>query len=220
MIGISKMSDARIRSRCNRIVLMGIVISVEHNERQEITGLILETRDAGNRSVRLAKTLYDELPGEAEASLPGLLAKGKGIRVTTYSCAAAPETTEADEIRALRVTPVVVPGAEPNDLTDVSYSDLQRHVGETVTMRGVFSLRGKVGPFILVGGRPIYLESLRSFSWGEPYARMEGKEVRVTGTLRFIHYPEVPPSKASPVARATDHFYFEAETVKVDLIEP
>jgi len=34
-------------------------------------------------------------------------------------------------------------------------------------MRGQFSLRGKVGPFILVGGRPIYLVPKGSFSWGE-----------------------------------------------------
>src|SRR2546421_11995465 len=58
----------------------------------------------------------------------------------------------------------------PVDLTSATDSELQQHLGERVTMRGRFSLRGKVGPFILVGGRPIYLESKRSFSWGKPYA--------------------------------------------------
>ena len=41
---------------------------------------------------------------------------------------------------------------------------------------------------------------------------MEGKDVRVTGTLRFAHYeafPEHPP----------DQFYFEAEKAKIELNE-
>jgi hypothetical protein len=104
------------------------------------------------------------------------------------------------------------------DLTGASDSELQQHLGESVIMRGRFSLRGKIGPFILVGGRPVYLVSKGSFSWGEPYASMEGRDVRVTGTLRFAHYPEPTPD-ALPAGRAPDHFYFEAETAKVELSE-
>ncbi|HVS81060.1 MAG TPA: hypothetical protein VHE60_04940 [Pyrinomonadaceae bacterium] len=103
------------------------------------------------------------------------------------------------------------------DLTSASDNDLQQHLGESVTMRGQFSLRGKLGPFILVGGRPIYLIPHGSFSWGEPYASMEGRNVRVTGTLRFARYPP-PPPQALPEGRAPDHFYFEAETAKVELV--
>jgi hypothetical protein len=103
----------------------------------------------------------------------------------------------------------------PFDLTSAPVSELHRHLGETVTMHGQFSLYGKIGPFILVAGRPIYLEPHGSFSWGEPYASMEGQDIRVTGTLRFAHYPEPPPGD-STVARALDHFYFEAETAKVE----
>ena len=106
----------------------------------------------------------------------------------------------------------------PVDLTGASDSELQQHLGERVTMRGRFSLRGKVGPFILTGSRPIYLVPKGSFSWGESYARMEGRDVRVTGTLRFAHYAE-PPAEAFPEGRASDHFYFEAETAKVELVE-
>jgi hypothetical protein len=47
---------------------------------------------------------------------------------------------------------------------------------------------------------------------------MEGKEVRVTGTLQFAHYAEEESAKALPIARASDHFYFEAETAKIELI--
>jgi hypothetical protein len=113
--------------------------------------------------------------------------------------------------------PPAVPRAPtPIDLTSAPDSELQKQVGKRVTMRGQFSLRGKVGPFILVGGRPIYLVPKGSFSWGEPYRSMEGKDVRVTGTLRFAHYPEPPPG-ALPVGRASDHFYFEAETAQIEL---
>lgn len=106
----------------------------------------------------------------------------------------------------------------PLDLTSAPDSELQQHLGENVTMRGRFSLFGKVGPFIVVGERPIYLVSHGSFSWGEPYKRLEGRDVRVTGTLRFAKYPE-PSHQDLPEARASDHFYFEAETAKVEFSE-
>ena len=112
--------------------------------------------------------------------------------------------------RALTPTPA------PFDLTGVPDTELRQHLGENVTMHGQFSLYGKIGPFILVAGRPIYVVPQGSFSWGESYASMEGQDVRVTGTLRFAHYPEPPPGD-SPVARAPDHFYFEAEKAKVEL---
>jgi hypothetical protein len=101
-------------------------------------------------------------------------------------------------------------------LTGAPDSELQQHLGENVTMHGQFSLYGKIGPFILIAGRPIYLVPHGSFSWGESYASMEGQDVRVTGTLRFAHSSEPSPGD-STVARASDHFYFEAETAKVEL---
>jgi uncharacterized protein YecT (DUF1311 family) len=106
----------------------------------------------------------------------------------------------------------------PLDLTSASDIELQKHLGETVTMRGPFSLNGKVGPFIVVRDRPIYFVSHGSFSWGERYARLEGREVRVTGTLRFAKYPKPSPQDL-PEGRPGDHFYFEAETAKVELSE-
>lgn len=83
-------------------------------------------------------------------------------------------------------------------------------------MRGKFSLRGKLGPFILHRGRPIYLESQGSFSWGKHYDRLEGKTVWVTGIMRFYN-PAPNPEGMSAVARAMAHFYFEAETARVKL---
>ena len=114
--------------------------------------------------------------------------------------------------RAVRPVPT------PVDLTGASDSELRQHLGERVTLRGRFSLRGKVGPFILFSGRPIYLVPKGSFSWGEPYPSMEGRDVRVTGILRFAHYPEARP-EALPEGRPPDHLYFEAETAKVELSE-
>ena len=112
--------------------------------------------------------------------------------------------------------PAAQPAPTPLDLTSAPDSEWQQHLGERVQMRGRFSLRGKAGPFILVGGRPIYFVPKGSFSWGEAYARMEGKDVRVTGMLRFAHYP-APASKALPAGRPSDHFYFEAETAQLEL---
>ena len=118
--------------------------------------------------------------------------------------------------RASKPREVVRGSSIPLDLTGAPDSELQRHTGERVSLRGRFSLRGKTGPFILVGGRPVYLVPKGSFSWGEPYASMEGKDVLVTGTLRFAHGAE-PTPEALPEGRAPDHFYFEAETAKVEL---
>ena len=101
------------------------------------------------------------------------------------------------------------------DLTSASESELLKHVGERVTIHGRFSLKGKVGPYILIRSGPIYLVAQGNFSWGEDYARMEGRDVRVTGILRFAHYP---PASEAPTAEARpqDHYYFEAEKAKIE----
>ncbi len=211
------MSDPAKVAGCSRVILSGTVASVELNNHHEVTGFVLETRSSGNQTVRFAETLYDDLPQEAESALPRLLALGKRLRVAAFSCSATTGTIEADEIES-SPAPIVVPrNSTVTDLTGASEGVLQWHVGERVTMKGTFSLRGKIGPFIRVGGRPIYLESQRSISWGETYAKMEGKQVVVTGTLRFVHHPVEPSAKDMPVGRAEDHFYFDAETATVML---
>jgi hypothetical protein len=97
------------------------------------------------------------------------------------------------------------------NLNEASDSELLGHVGEKVTMHGKWSLRGIIGPYILANNGPVYLVSKGDFSWGEKYARMEGKDVRVTGVLRYAHYE--PSAEQHP----PDHFYFEAETAKIEL---
>jgi hypothetical protein len=97
------------------------------------------------------------------------------------------------------------------NLDEASDSELLGHVGENVTLHGKWSLRGLVGPYILVNNRSVYLVSKGNSSWGEKYARMEGKDVRITGVLRYRHYE--PSTEQHP----HDHFYFETETAKIEL---
>jgi hypothetical protein len=80
-----------------------------------------------------------------------------------------------------------------------------------VTLNGSWSLNGIVGPYIFANNREVYVVSKGNFSWGEEYARMEGKDVRITGVLRYAHYE--PSNEQHP----PDHFYFEAETAKIEL---
>ena len=98
----------------------------------------------------------------------------------------------------------------------------QAVVGKQITIRGKFSLLGKVGPYIVLDDqRVVYLEATKgSFTWGKPYSEMEGKVVAATGTLRFYHEPPVaePAGGAVAVQRGYDHFYFDAETAQVRLI--
>jgi hypothetical protein len=111
--------------------------------------------------------------------------------------------------------------AASNEVSHVS----QELIGKQITIQGRFSLRGNVGPYIVLENQQqVYLAPMGSFSWGKPYSDMEGKLVAATGALRFYHEPPVkptdPPVKPTdpPVQRLRDFFYFEAETVQVRLI--
>jgi hypothetical protein len=105
---------------------------------------------------------------------------------------------------------------KPADLTDSPDSELHQRLGERVIMHGKFSLRGKAGPFILVRERPIYIQPHGPISWKKSYAGMEGKDVQVTGILRFEKNPEAG-SGSLPAGTLSDHFYFEAESAKIEL---
>lgn len=102
------------------------------------------------------------------------------------------------------------------NLNEASESELLNHVGETVTMHGKWSLRGKIGPYILVANGPIYIVSHGNYSWDEKYSRMEGKDVRVTGVLRYAH-STAASERPSSEQHIFDHFYFEAETARIEL---
>jgi hypothetical protein len=94
----------------------------------------------------------------------------------------------------------------------------QAMVGKQITIHGKFSLRGKVGPYIVLDNRQVvYLENTKgSFTWAKPYSEMEGQLVAATGTLRFYQEPPAEPTERA-VTRVRDHFYFEAESVQLRL---
>lgn len=100
----------------------------------------------------------------------------------------------------------------------------QTSVGKQITIRGQFSLGGKVGAYIALDNQQVvYLEPTQgSFTWGKAYSEMEGKLVTATGILRFYHEPPLagPTDRAVTVQRVSDHSYFAAETAQVRLVGP
>jgi hypothetical protein len=117
------------------------------------------------------------------------------------------------------IPPVAEPSPSPVDQRNACERKFSDRVDQSVTVTGRFSLIGKLGPFIAIDDCEIYLRSDQPFDWNdEKYSRMEGKSVRVTGTLRFKDYPEVP---AGPVAvgLAPDHFYFDPRTSTIELAQ-
>jgi len=114
------------------------------------------------------------------------------------------------------------PRSTPEGATAASNEVSPALIGKQITIRGKFSLWGKVGPYVSLDNQQlVYLQSRGSFTWGKPYSEMEGKLVEATGTLRFAHSPDAEPAdrdKARPVARVRDYFYFEVETTQLRLI--
>lgn len=134
--------------------------------------------------------------------------------LSTAACAHRVGTSTRVETASPQVA--TARSATPIDLTALTANEWQRHLGETVTMHGRFSLYGKIAPYIMVRNEAIYIKPQGSFSWDKSYAQLEGHDVRVTGTLRFIHYDQLPPSQSAE-QRAYDHYFFDAETAKVEL---
>jgi hypothetical protein len=105
----------------------------------------------------------------------------------------------------------------PEDANTASYEVLRTLIGKQVTVRGIFSLRGKFGPCVFLSDRQmVYLVPKGTLAWGEPYSRMEGQLVAATGILNFFHAPE-SKSVNPAMARAVDYFYFDAETTQLRL---
>jgi hypothetical protein len=101
MFRIQKMSDPVEVSGCDRFVLVGTVESVGYDDRSEIVNFSLKARNGKSRRVNLPKTLYQQLPVEAEMALPKLLSRGRRLRAVAYGCVASADALEADEIKAL-----------------------------------------------------------------------------------------------------------------------
>ena len=94
-------------------------------------------------------------------------------------------------------------------------TDLERMVGQAVTLSGKFELYGKMGPYIYYNGQPVYLVPQGSFTWGSQYDSFEGKEVSINGVLHFRHFERARTSDV--VEQPLDFYYFDPETAKVGL---
>ena len=103
-------------------------------------------------------------------------------------------------------TKTATPSNEPIDVSGFSKEQLAQCVGGLVTVRGKFSLRGVVGPFIQFDGGAIYLQPKANYSWGKEYEGMDGREVKATARLGLEHF------EPSPAQHPPDYFYFPAET--------
>jgi hypothetical protein len=91
------------------------------------------------------------------------------------------------------------------DLSDVPDEKWGQLIGKQVTMQGEFHLQGKFGPFLSVGGGPVYLAS-KTFKWDDPYSDWEGQIARVTGDLQH--------SEADP---AFPYFFLDPKNSKMEL---
>ncbi|HEY2913660.1 MAG TPA: hypothetical protein VGK21_09900 [Candidatus Angelobacter sp.] len=106
------------------------------------------------------------------------------------------------------------PGSPKPDFYDAVWQNL---VGQRITIRGKFSLLGKIGPYIALDeGQEVYLVHGGSFTWGRHYSEMEGKRVAARGILRFYHAPPTERTDRA-VAHAPDYFYLEVETAHLRL---
>jgi hypothetical protein len=115
------------------------------------------------------------------------------------------------------IPPIAEPSPSPLDKQTPCERKFKERIDQLITVTGKFSFAGKLGPFILIDDCEIYLRSDQRFDWNDDkYSVLEGKSVRVTGTLRFKDYPDSPPGPV-PVGRAPDHFYFDPRTSTIEL---
>jgi len=117
------------------------------------------------------------------------------------------------------ISPVADPHQSPVDKRTACEKKFSDRVDQIVTLTGRFSIMGKFGPSIVIDECAFYLRSEQAFEWNDDkYSRMEGKSVRVTGTLRFKRYPAPPPGPVAE-ARAPSHFYFDPRISRIELNE-
>jgi hypothetical protein len=102
----------------------------------------------------------------------------------------------------------------PEDTT-VSHEVSQALVGRQVTIRGKFSSQVKADPYVVLDNQQEVWIGPRESELEDTYARLDGKLVEATGSLRFYHNP-APVDETTQ--REPDHFYFEARTTQLRLV--
>ena len=101
--------------------------------------------------------------------------------------------------------------------------ELRELVGHKVTLRGRFSLRGKENPFVLVGKVPVYvvpdMSKTGTFTWGEPWASMENRDVTLTGILRRFEPPRSKTPARNDVQNSPPHFFVKLRDTTISLVK-
>ena len=110
---------------------------------------------------------------------------------------------------------LIVSGCASGPVAGNSSTDLERMVGQDVTLSGKFELYGKMGPFIYCNGQPVYLVPQGSYTWGSQYDSLQGKEVSISGVLHYRHFERARTSDV--VEQPLEFYYFDPETAKVGL---
>src|SRR6476620_11230088 len=98
--------------------------------------------------------------------------------------------------------------------------ELMPEAGKTITVEGVLQ-NAKLGWLVAFNEWGIYVYSSDAKHMTEMNAlgRFSGKNVRVTGTLRYFPKPTLPANNDVAVAIAPEHFFFDVSEAKVTLIQ-
>jgi hypothetical protein len=136
------------------------------------------------------------------------------ISLAILSCQCVKTSSQSTKTAEPGPDPTATPNS-PIDLTNASEIEFHENVGRLVIVRGKFSMRGVISPFVSLGREEVYItvEPKGSFYWDKKYSRMEGHDVRLTGTLQFRHF------EPSPDQHPPDYFYMRLETSKVELLK-
>ena len=105
------------------------------------------------------------------------------------------------------------------DLTNIPVAEWRDHVGRRISARGTLSQRGRLGPLVLVRGHPVYLLSQNPHASGRRFETMEGRHVRAAGVLRFAR-ASAEAQIGLPSGQPSDHYYLDAESARVEVIQP
>jgi hypothetical protein len=98
--------------------------------------------------------------------------------------------------------------------------ELMPQVGKTITVEGVLQ-NAKLGWLVAFNDWGIYVYSSDSkhLAGMNALGRFSGKNVRVTGTLRYFPEPSAPANNDVAVAIVPEHFFFDVSEIKVTPIQ-
>jgi hypothetical protein len=116
--------------------------------------------------------------------------------------------------------PITIAAQESKPTFTVFKQNLMPQVGKTITVEGILQ-NAKLGWLVAFDEWGIYVYSSDGKHMADMNAlgRFSGKNVRVTGTLRYFPAPTPPPVNDVAVAIAPEHFFFDVSEAKVTLVQ-